>query len=327
MSSNGTNAMFKSSFAPLMEHFVREKRAVGYRYEAGAEALKRLDRFLADGTPEDGGWSRTTIRKWLAKRPSESPGTQQERFTAARQFGQFLCRLGHPVYVPDGSLWAKGQPSFSPRIFTQQEVRRLLEEVDRVAPCARSPLRHLVMPEVFRLLYGCGFRLGEVLGLRIADVDLNRGVLIVRDGKFGKDRFVPPALPLVRRLQSYHAAIGARPPDGFFFPSDRGGPCRPGAVYVMFRQMLFRCGIPHGGRGKGPRVHDLRHTFAVHTLLRWYREGADLDAKLPTLSTYLGHRSLAGTQRYLHLTAELFPQVTVRTNAVFGDVIPRRAGS
>lgn len=86
--------------------------------------------------------------------------------------------------------------------------------------------------------------------------------------------------------------------------------------------MLHRCGIPHGGRGKGPRIHDLRHTFAVHAMLRWYREGADLDARLPVLATYLGHQSLLGTERYLHLTAELFPEVTARSDAAFGDVIP-----
>lgn len=98
-------------------------------------------------------------------------------------------------------------------------------------------------------------------------------------------------------------------------------------VYWLYRELLLRCGIPHAGRGKGPRVHDLRHTMAVHSLLRWYREGADLDAKLPVLATYLGHQSLAGTQRYLHLTAELFPQITVRANAAFGNVIPRRIAS
>jgi integrase len=79
--------------------------------------------------------------------------------------------------------------------------------------------------------------------------------------------------------------------------------------------------------GLPSRLHDLRHTMAVHTLLRWYRVGADLDAKLPVLATHLGHQSVAGTQRYLHLTAELFPEITIRANAAFGDVIPRRAAS
>jgi integrase len=235
-----------------------------------------------------------------------------------------MCRLGYPADVPDGSLSAKNDAEFTPRILTHTEADKLLQAVDQITPNARSPLRHLIMPEVFRLLYGCGFRLSEVLHLRIADVDLNQGVLTVRQGKFAKDRLVPPALPLVVRLQMYAADFGVRPPDAFFFPSQHGGPWAIQTVYSLFRQLLLQCGIPHAGRGKGPRVHDLRHTFAVHTLLRWYREGADIDAKLPVLATYLGHQSLAGTQRYLHLTAELFPEIAVRVNAAFGDVIPRR---
>ena len=323
--SSGRNPVFEGPLAPLMDQFVRERRAIGYRYETAAYQLMHFDRFLASEAPDDETLSRSATRKWLARRPHESGGAQQNRVGLVREFAKFLCRVGHPAYVPERGLGAKRDKGFSPRVLTHAEVGRLLDAADSFAPCARSPYRHLVMPEVFRLLYGCGFRVGEVVKLRVADVDLDRGVLTVRDGKFGKDRLVPPALPLVRRLRLYDAAIGPQPADAFFFPSHRGGPWRSGSVYELFRQLLFRCGIPYGGRGKGPRLHDLRHTFAVHALLRWYREGADLDAKLALLATYLGHRSVDGTQRYLHLTAELFPEVTARSHAFFGDVIPRRS--
>jgi len=267
MSGSELKVRFTSSLAPLMDQFLREKRAVGYRYEEGAAQLTRLDRFLADHAPEADTLSRSITRDWLAKRPHESPATQQRRFSLAHQFALFLCRHGHPAYVPHASLAAKGRSSFTPYIFTHAEVRRLLQEADRPAPTALSPLRHLVMPEVFRLLYGCGFRVSEVLTLQIGDVDTNRGVLTVRDGKFCKDRLVPPAPSVVRRLRSYEAAIkgvvGRRHADAFYFPSRRGGPWHKSSVYSFFRQMLHRCGIPHGGRGKGPRVHDLRH-YLVH---------------------------------------------------------------
>jgi integrase/recombinase XerD len=327
MSTRDHKTMFHSSLAPLMQQFVQEKRACGYRYDAPAYLLMRFDQFLLDEAPHQDTLSRPICAKWLAKRPHESAATQQHRISVIRQFGMFLCRLGYQAYVPERLLAAKGGASFSPRILTHSEVQHLLYAVDQLIPTAHAPLRHLIMPEVFRLLYGCGFRLSEVLHLRVADVDLDRGVLTVREGKFGKDRLVPPALPLVRRLQQYAADFGTRPPDAFFFPSRYGGPWWKGTVYHLFRQLLLRCEIPHAGRGKGPRIHDLRHTFAVHTLLRWYREGVDLDAKLPVLATYLGHHSLIGTQRYLHLTAELFPEITARVNVAFGDVIPRRISS
>jgi integrase len=97
-------------------------------------------------------------------------------------------------------------------------------------------------------------------------------------------------------------------------------------VYRNYRELLHRSGIGHGGRGEGPRLHDLRHTFAVHVLLRWYREGADLQARMPVLATYLGHTSIDGTQDYLQMTAELYPEIVSRSDAAFSDVIPRRTG-
>jgi integrase/recombinase XerD len=327
MSSREFKGRFRSPVGSLMEQFVQEKQACGYRYGEETRLLARFDRFLCDEALSQRELPRSISRKWLAKQRHESASTQQHRIGIVRQFAMYLCRLGYPADVPERSLAAKNAGSFSPRILTHAEVQQLLHAVDQLTPTARAPLRHLIMPEVFRLLYGCGFRLGEVLHLRVADVDLDRGVLTVREAKFGKDRLVPPSLPLVQRLQKYAAGMGDRSPDAYFFPSPSGGTWSLSAIYRQYRELLLRCGIAHAGRGKGPRVHDLRHTMAVHSLLRWCREGADLDVKLPVLATYMGHKSLAGTQRYLHLTAELFPEITVRANAAFGDVIPRRLAS
>ncbi len=324
MANKESDAKFQSAFAPLMEQFVQEKRACGYRYCASARTLANFDRFLSDQAIDSGDLPWSITGKWLSKRPHESASTHRDRISVVRQFTLFLCRQGYRADVPNELLGAKKEVEFSPRILTLAEVGKLLQAVDRLTPTARSPLRHIIMPEVFRLLYGCGFRLGEVLHLRVADVDLQQGILTVRDAKFGKDRLVPPALALVLRLRKYAERLGAHPPEAFFFPSPNGGPFNLRTIYFLFRKLLLQCGIPHAGRGKGPRIHDARHGFAVHTLLRWYQEGADLEAKLPVLATYLGHRSLAGTQRYLHLTAELFPEITVRANAAFGDVIPQR---
>jgi integrase len=261
-------------------------------------------------------------RKWLAKKAHESAQTQRLRITLVRQFSGFLRRLGYSAYVPDSTLAARNRSSFVPRMLTDEELRKFFHAVDALEPTARSPLRHLIMPEVFRLLYGCGFRVSEVLKLRVRDVDLDQGIITVRQGKFRKDRLVPPALPLVNRLQKYAGRFENRPADAFFFPGPGEGPFSLRTVYTLFRQLLLKCGIPHAGRGKGPRIHDARHLFAVRVLRRWYQAGEDLDAKLPLLATYLGHVNLSATQHYLHLTAELFPEITARADAAFGDVIP-----
>lgn len=324
MLNDPSSVLFQSILAPFMDRFLQEKHACGYRYHEPTRILRRLDEFLFQEGLRSCELPRSIAQKWLAKRTHESPRTQQQRIMVVRQFSRLLCRLGYRAYVPDRTLAPRCQSSFTPRILTHEEIGKLLKSVDALDPTARSPLRHLIMPEVFRLLHGCGFRLGEVLNLRVRDADLDQGIVTVRQGKFRKDRQVPLTLSLVKRLRKYAAGFENRPVDAIFFPAPNGGPFSLRTVYGLFRKLLLQCGIAHAGRGKGPRIHDLRHTFAVHTLLRWYRDGEDLDAKLPLLATYLGHQHLSGTQRYLHLTAELFPEITARLDALFGEVIPRR---
>ena len=323
MSNNAPSNGFQSVLAPFMDQFLQEKNACGYAYHEPIRILHRLDDFLVQEGLATLEFPRSVVRKWLAKKPHESAATQQHRITLVRQFSRFLLRGGYPAYVPDSTLRTRKTP-FVPRMLTDEELRKFFHAVDALEPTARSPLRHLVMPEVFRLLYGCGFRVREVLKLRVRDVDLNQGIITVRQGKFRKDRLVPPALSLVNRLRTYANHFESRPPDAFFFPGPSGEPFALRTVYTLFRKLLVQCGIPHAGRGKGPRIHDYRHLFALHRLRRWYRDGADLDAKLPLLATYLGHQHLSGSQRYLHLTAEIFPEITARVNVAFGDVIPRR---
>ena len=315
---------FQSVLSVCLEKFLQEKYACGYAYREATRILRRLDDFLVQEGLATCELPGPIARKWLAKKAHESAQTQRHRITLVRQFSRFLLRLGYSAYVPDSTFATRSTATFVPRMLTDEELRKFFQAVDALKPTARSSLRHLIMPEVFRLLFGCGFRAGEVLKLRVRDVDLNQGIITVRQGKFRKDRLVPPALPLVNRLRKYAAHFENRPPDAIFFPGPSGRPFNLSTIYKVFRQLLLQCGIPHGGRGKGPRIHDARHLFAVRVLRRWYQDGEDLDAKLPLLATYLGHVNLSGTQHYLHLTAELFPEITARAGAAFGDVIPRR---
>jgi len=308
-----------------LEKFLQEKHTCGYEYHEPTRILRHLDNFLVQEGLTTYELPSSIARKWLAKKAHESARTHRQRITVTRQFSRFLLRLGYSAYVPDSTFAARNPSTFVPRMLTDEELRKFFQAVDALEPTARSPLRHLIMPEVFRLLYGCGFRAREVLKLRVRDVDLDQGIITVRQGKFRKDRLVPPALSLVNRLRKYAAHFENRPPEAIFFPGPGARPYSLRTIYGLFRQLLLQCGIPHAGRGKGPRIHDARHLFAVRALRRWYRDGEDLDAKLPLLATYLGHQHLSGTQYYLHLTAELFPEIAARADAAFGDVIPRRS--
>src|SRR2546425_12630817 len=225
--SNG----FQSVLSALMEKFLQEKHACGYAYHEATRILRRLDDFLVQEGLATHELPRSVARKWLAKKAHESARTQQQRITVTRHFSRFLLRLGYSAYVPDSTLAARNPSTFVPRMLTDEELRKFFQALDALKATARSPLRHLIMPEVFRLLYGCGFRVREVLKLRGRDVDLNQGIITVRQGKFRKDRLVPPALSVVHRLRKYAGHFERRPSDAFFFPGPSGGPFALRTVY------------------------------------------------------------------------------------------------
>lgn len=161
MSTNRSSTSFQSHLAPVMAQFVQEKRACGYRYDEEIRVLGHFDHFLSDQALRRTELPRSlTIiaREWLSKRVHESSEAHRHRISVVQRFARFLLRLGYPAYVPDGTLAARGRSSFAPRILTHEEIRKLLQMVDQLVPTARSPLRHLIMPEIFRLLYGYSTR-------------------------------------------------------------------------------------------------------------------------------------------------------------------------
>src|SRR2546427_9456890 len=269
MPNDASNIGFQSVLAPFMDRFLQEKHTCGYAYHEPIRILHRFDEFLAREVLTTLELPRSVLRKWLENKPYESAATQQHRITIVRQFTKFLLKAGYPAYVPDSTLSVR-KSTFVPRMLTAEELRKFFRAVDTLEPTARSPLRHLVMPEIFRLLYGCGFRVNEVLKLRVRDVDLDQGIITVRQGKFRKDRLVPPALSLVNRLRTYAGYFENRPPDAIFFPAPAGGSFRVWTVYRWFRERLGGGGIPPPGRGKRPRVHDFCHGFSLPTPPRCY---------------------------------------------------------
>lgn len=310
---------FTSALGPWLRDFVLEKRAVGYRYTNEEYTLARLDRHLIETGHTEASLPRAVLDPWLAKTAHESQSTQLARVSVVRQLARFLQR--HEVLIelaptPPPRLQAH---RFLAHIFSHEEVHRMLAAIDQLPVNGCAPQRHLVMPALFRVLYACGLRVGEALRLRVGEVDLDTGVFTIRQGKFRKDRLVPLSPSLHAYLRRYHDAMGQRTAEALFFPAPHGGVYSQNAPYSTFRWLLRAAQIPHRGRGQGPRVHDLRHTFAVRRLEAWYREGADLNAKLPVLSTYLGHESMAGTQRYLQLTAALYPDLAKRLELPFGS--------
>ena len=318
----------RTPFTDHVEGLVLQKRSVGYRYDAQAAILKRFDRFCLRYHADEATLSKKIVTHWAERRPGESIGTLGIRVSAVRQLAIYLNKLGGEAYVIPSRTLPK-YPGYIPYIFTDRELEAFFCRVDACSPGEGSHLRHLVLPVLFRLLYCCGLRVSEATHLKVRDVDLAEGILSIRKAKFGKERRVPVSQETISRLRAYseqvRTALAAQ--DSVFLPSPSGQELSTTTVYGNFRTFLWEAGIPHGGPGKGPRVHDLRHTYAVHCLKRWVEEGKDLSAYLPLLTAYLGHAHFRETSYYLRLTADLYPTITAQVERAFGEIVPREGGT
>jgi len=233
------------------------------------------------------------------------------------------CRYEAYISTPLSSAICE-HGSFVPYIFSDEELRQFLRQADSIPIENHSPYQHLFYPLLFRLLYGCGLRLNEALTLKIRNVDFENGILTILGTKFDKDRLVPMKESLTRRCQVFLDARHKCPePSALFFPAPDGGVYAHVTIYAKFRKVLKNAGISHGGRGNGPRIHDFRHTFAVHCLRQWMRDGTNVENALKYLSVYMGHVNTVGTHTYLRLTAELFPDIITKVEAFAGNVVPK----
>ena len=206
-------------------------------------------------------------------------------------------------------------------MFTDDETRRLFTAIDS-QPMSCHSNKALVDPVLFRVLYGAGLRISEALNLTLPDVDTSAGTLQIRDSKNGTGRTIPITGRLTATLHAYITAAHPAPErsDRVFYSRAAGAPINQSTVYLRFRGYLADAGIPHFTGG--PHPHSLRHGFAVANLRRWAADGADLAVMLPYLACYLGHADLRGTQYYLRLTADAYPEVMARAQLRFGYVIP-----
>lgn len=297
------------------------KETSGIQIEKPMQILLRFLRMCQScGAPLDHA-SKVAVERWNSKDPNETPRNHYYRATEVRRFLRYLVANGVDAYIDEDIRWTRS--NFIPYIFSHDEIRSIFSAVDSLPYTPISPQRVPVMRLLFRMLYGCGLRVSEASALVMDDVDLDNGILRIRNSKFGKERLVPMSESLTKRCAEYSAVIcTGRSSTAPFFQTPQGGPYCVGTIYYAWRQILYHAGISHGGKGHGPRIHDIRHTFAVHCLQRWVDENIDLETVLPYLSTYMGHVGISSTQEYLHLTSELFPQITRAFEGAF-DVFPK----
>lgn len=312
------------SLAAVCEEFVSEKRALGYIYNTEAKKLSEFSRFSLDYEVPHNVLTKEVVQQWIARKPTDSDRNQYARYSLISQFANYMNRMGYTAYVPARSEIGKLHKAFVPYIFTHEEIHSFFAAADALTRKTYSvaPRRHLVMPVLFRMLYCCGLRVSEAIMLKGEDVDLETGVLTIRDSKFGKTRYVPMSPELTSICTEYaQTRLVGKAPNDWFFAAPDGGHYDTRSIYSVFRDLLWDAGISHGGRGKGPRLHDFRHTFCVHCLQQWISQGKDLTTALPLLTTYMGHNDFSATEQYLRMTAEVYPEISQLMQERYGYVV------
>ena len=299
---------FGSSLGPTMVRHLTLKEALGRRYDAEGRHLAHLDRFLAaDGGAE---LTVTTFAAWCRTFTHLKSGVRRARMHAARNLCLYARRTDPNCFVPDATQFPPQHQRIRPHIFTEDEVVRVLKAAEGLQPSYNSPLQREVFRLAIVLLYTTGLRRRELVRLTLADWDPAERTLLVRTSKFFKSRLVPLSKDASSELLSYLAILAghgvpllADTPLLWHRSPQRGAYTGEGMGQALRR--LFRAAGVHAVAGGTPRTHDLRHTFAVHALLRWYRAGNDVQAKLPHLSTFMGHVSIDSTRYYLHFVQPL----------------------
>jgi len=299
------NESFVSALGPTIVQYVGLKQALGRRFDCDRSVLASLDAFLA---AEGSELSADTFAGWCDTQRHLRSGVRRRQMQIVRNLALFHQRQEPTCFVPDPLLFPSRHQTVRPYIFTHGEVAKLLEVAKALKPCRDNPVRAKVFTLALTLLYTTGLRRGELLRMTIGDFDVRERALLVRESKFHKSRLLPLSADGVLALEHYLQARRTRrlrvSPETPLVWNHCGGVERAytptGFVHVV-NQLLEATGIRKPD-GRLPRINDFRHTFACHALLRWYRAGEDVQAKLPFLATYMGHVSIVSTEYYLRLT-------------------------
>jgi site-specific recombinase XerD len=309
---------WKSPLAASIKRFLVHKRALGRRYDNEEKALRLLDRFLVrrrvtsleEITPE-------LLDEFLASRPRTRPRSYNALLGVLRVLFAWLVTQESLADSPVRARARRNTGQRIPYLFDAAYARRLLDIAGSLPDNSRAPLRGPTYRIIFALLYGLGLRVSEVARLQRGDVDFDRQLLVVRGAKFGKSRLVPFGPRLGERLRQYvglreRQGGGSLASDTPVFSFTRRGHVHPGTISQTFHQLIPRLGLTIPSGVAPPHVHDLRHAFAVGTLLRWYRAGLDPAGRLFHLATFLGHVSPSSTAVYLTITDALLDEANRR---------------
>lgn len=310
---------FKSSFKNYMIEFINYKHSCGLKYESSASTLYYFDEYCFNNSYIKETLDREISMSFLRQKENERMTNVNHKATVVRQFGYYLrdiCKLEDTFIVPTIPL--RGHDSFIPYVFSDDEIKQIIYHAQNYVSHTPAVLPNIInaISAIITLLYCTGMRVGEVTNLKMDEVDLENQLIYINTAKNDNKRIVTISDSMTKELKRYlEQSIFYNLSNVYFFDaglSRKDGYIATDTVYHYFREILKKSNIDHLGKGKGPRLHDLRTTFCCHSLKKLSTMDIDVNAYIVYLSTYLGHKSLRETQDYVWLTAELFEETRTK---------------
>lgn len=310
-----------SALQDALARYLALRRALGFRLVADGQALERFIAFV-----EQSGATHITTDlalRWATRSSEVSPAHQAHQLSRIRLFTEYLSGLDPQTEIPPKGLLQGRYVRPAPYIYSEQQIRDLITAA--AALPSVTGLRAHTYATLFGLLAVTGLRISEAIALDRGDVDVGEQLLVVRQSKFAKDRLVP-VQPSTAAAFADYVAVRERhhpcPNNRAFFLGERGTRLTNWIVRHTFVRLSVRTGLRAPGDHNGPRLHDLRHTFAVRTVQGWYRDALDVDAQMPLLSTFLGHAHVSDTYWYLSAVPELMRLAGDRLDISLGGGSP-----
>lgn len=307
--------VYTSKLAPYIEGFLKERGLKGYNSSAIKFLYLEIDKFCNDYNIKDHIIREEIVDKWRKTRTNDSPRSLYMKYNAWIQLGNYMRDLGIDCYVP--IPYRKGaKNTYIPYIFTHKEIQTIFS----LSNSLRIHYQYgqtmiFIMPAILRLLYSAGLRIGEALAIKNKDIDFEKRTIVINDTKNNTQRLAAINDSLLTVLQQYKEFRDKNPIEKIvfsespFFITQRGNSCQGESVRIWFCDILNKAGISSKLGGNPPRIHDLRHTAAVHCLEKMVIKGIDVYCALPMISVFLGHRDPRSTNNYLRMTKEMFPEI------------------
>ena len=309
----------KSIYKDLLMEFSQLELARGIKMISMERYMNYFDDFINDEEINEIIFTEEMVTRWSYNREHEGEATKYIRIIWSIKFLTFVRKKGFNINIP--RIPKHVGTKFRAYIFSDEEMTKYFKAIDSFYS-NNDPFVALYLPVLFRLLYSSGTRIGETLSIRVEDVDLDKGLIDLKHTKNGKERIIVVSDSMRSLLIKYSSkCLYLKRADDYFFSHIDNRRVDEQSIYHWHRRALKVAGIPYKGNGEGPRLHDLRHTFAVKSLVRFEKSGYDLYNALPILSKYLGHTNISATEKYLQLANEEFKTVIEKADEISKEIV------